>query len=77
MEMQAYSKKIEIENHFMSNALCSVGAAEDPKQIHTQEGQLTRILVAPSELVNNIIVHAYLLLIFKHIVLSNRLCLIF
>ena len=77
MEMQAYSKKIEIENQFMSNALCSVGDVEDPKQIHTQEGQLTRILVAPSELVNNIIVHAYLLLIFKHIVLSNRLCLIF
>ena len=77
MEMQAYSKKIEIENQFMSNALCSVGAAKDPKQIHTQEGQLTRRLVAPLELVNNIIVHAYLLLIFKHIVLSNRLCLIF
>lgn len=47
MEMQAYSKKIEIENQFMSNALCSVGAAEDPKQIHTQEGQLTRRLVVP------------------------------
>ena len=31
MEMQAYSKKIEIENQFMSNALCSVGAAEKSK----------------------------------------------